>query len=118
MKLLLDEMHAPSIADALVVQGWDVVAVAGDATLRGASDADLLDHATRNDRALVTENIADFSPLAMHWASESRNHAGLIFTNPKRFNRASVAYPGNVIGELGRFLNDPPVTGTSWTWWL
>jgi hypothetical protein len=118
MKLLLDEMHAPGIADALVAQGHDVVAVAAMAFLRGASDADLFDHATRNQRALITENVGDFSPLALQWASEARTHAGLIFTNPKRFNRASLAYPGNLIGALGSFLDSPPVNGASWTWWL
>lgn len=118
MKLLLDEMHAPGIADALTTQGWDVVAVAAAAAVRGASDADLLEHATSNERTLVTENIVDFSPLALQSASEGRSHAGLIFTNPKRFNRASLAYPGNLIGALGRFLDNPPIDGASWTWWL
>jgi hypothetical protein len=38
-------------------------------------------------------------------------------TNPKRFNRATVAYPGNVIAALRAFLTDPPITGESWIWW-
>ncbi len=118
MKLLLDEMHAPGIAEALIAQGHDVVAVAAMAFLRGVSDADLFDHAAGNERALVTENVVDFSPLASQWAGEARRHAGLIFTSPKRFNQASLAYPGNLIEALGRFLDSPPVDGPSWTWWL
>ena len=118
MKLLLDEMHAPSIARVLVESGEDVVAVAAEASLRGPPDADLLVHAAASGRALVTENIADFARLTGRWTTEGRSHAGLIFTNPKRFNRASVTYPGDVVAALRRFLAAPPVVGDSWTWWL
>ncbi len=118
VKLLLDEMHAPSIADALTRDSWDVVAVASTAELRGMSDVDLLAHATTTGRALVTENIVDFAPLTNQWATANRVHAGLIFTNPKRFNRATLAYPGNLITALRSFLDDPPIDGESWNWWL
>jgi hypothetical protein len=118
VKLLLDEMHAPSIADALAEYSWDVVAVAAEAELRGMSDEDLLAHAAAAERVLVTENVADFVLLATRWTGEGRTHSGLLFTHPKRFNRATLAYPGNLIAALRRFLNDPPVGGESWIWWL
>ena len=118
MNLLLDETHAPSIADALTEHSWNLAAVAADAELRGLSDEDLLAHAAAGERALVTENVADFVPLATQWTGEGRAHFGLIFTNPRRFNRATLAYPGNLITALRRFLNDPPVGGDSWIWWL
>ena len=69
-------------------------------------------------RALVTENVADFMPLATQWAGQRKPHSGLIFTNPKRFNRATLAYPGNLIASLCEFLTDPPIIGESWIWWL
>lgn len=118
VKLLLDEMHAPSIAEALTRDSWDVVAVAAEAELRGMPDHDVLAHSAASDRALVTENVVDFVPLASQWTGESRTHAGLIFTNPRRFNRATIAYPGNLITALRHFLNDPPIEGESWIWWL
>ncbi len=118
MRLLLDEMHAPAIAAALAEAGFDVVATAADPSLRGSSDADLLALATTAGRALVTENVGDFSVLASARAVDGEPHAGLIFTNPNRFNRATLAYPGNLIAALGSFLDDPPITGDSWTWWL
>ena len=118
MKLLLDEMHGPSIADALTRNSWDVVAVASTTELRGSLDADLLAHAAATGRALVTENVVNFAPLTNQWATENRAHAGLIFTNPKRFNRATLTYPGNLIAALRTFLDDPPVNGESWNWWL
>ena len=118
MRLLLDEMHAPAVAAALTEAGFDVVATAADPSLRGSSDADLLDLATAADRALVTENVGDFSVLAADRAVAGEPHTGLIFTNPAHFNRAALAYPGNLIAALRTFLDAPPVSGDSWTWWL
>lgn len=118
MKLLLDEMHAPVIAESLVDESFDVVAVAGEHGFRGVSDEDLLIHATGLQRALVTENVVDFMSLAMRWTGMNTAHAGLVFTSPKRFNRATVAYPGNLTRGLRLFLADPPVSGGSWIWWL
>lgn len=118
MKLILDEMHAPGIADGLIAESFDVVAVAAQPELRGMSDEELLAHAATHGRALVTENVADLMMLTTQWAGEGREHAGVIFTNPRRFNRAALAYPGNLVAALRQFLNDPPITGKSWIWWL
>ena len=118
MRLLLDEMHAPAVAVALTEAGFDVLAVAADPSLRGSDDADLLDPALATGRALVTENVSDFTVLAAGRAVNGEPHAGLILTNPRRFNRATLAYPGNLIAALATFLNDPPVSGNSWIRWL
>lgn len=118
MRLLLDEMHAPTVAVELTGEAFDVVAVAAHPDLRGMADEELLAYASTERRALVTENVADFMPLATQRAGEDNAHAGLIFTNPKRFNRATLAYPGNLIASLREFLTDPPITGKSWIWWL
>ena len=118
MRLLLDEMHAPAVAAALTEAGFDVVATAADPSLRGSPDADPIDHATTTGRALVTENVGDFSVLAAARAVDGEPHAGLIFTNPTRFNRATLAYPGNLIAALQTFLDAPPVSGDSWIRWL
>jgi hypothetical protein len=118
VKLLLDEMYAPAIAVALTERCLDVVAVAADAGLRGTSDADLLVHAATQQRALVTENIPDFMALATQWISEGWAHAGLILANPKKHDRATRSYPGNLVAALDQFLSDPPIQGESWIWWL
>ena len=116
MRLLLDEMHAPSIPAAL--EPFDVTSVSGDASLRGLSDVDLLAHAATEGRALVTENVADFMLLIAEWAGDGREHAGVLFTHPRRFHRASTAYPANLIVALRAFLEEPPTWGPSLTWWL
>ena len=118
VRLLLDEMHAPAVANALTADGWDVVAVAANPSLRGTSDEELLAYATAEGRALVTENIVDFAVIVTRWAAEQRSHAGLIFTNPKRFNRATIAYPGNLVVALRALLEDPPAVGASGSGWL
>jgi hypothetical protein len=118
VRLLLDEMHAPAVADALTTDGWDVLAVAARPSLRGTPDEELLAYAAAEGRAMVTENIVDFAVIAVRWAAESRSHAGLIFTNPKRFNRATVAYPGNLVVALRVLLEDPPAIGASGSWWM
>lgn len=118
MKLVLDEMHAPSIADRLNDESFDVLAVAAQPELRGMPDEDLLIHATTQGRVLITENVIEFMSLATQWAGERKAYPGLIFTNPRRFNRATIAYPGNLIAALRQFLTHPPVTGESWIWWL
>jgi hypothetical protein len=118
VKVLLDEMHAPAIAEALTDEGWDVVAVASTPSLRGLSDEDLLAYAAAEGRVLVTENTVDFATIAARWASDGRDHNGLIYTNPRRFHRATIAYPGNAIAALRQLLHAPPVFGPSATWWL
>jgi uncharacterized protein DUF5615 len=117
VRLLLDEMHAPAVADALTADGWDVLAVAAIPSLRGTSDEEFLADATAEGRALVTENIADFV-IAARWAAEQRLHAGLIFTKPKRFNRATIAYPASLVVALRALLEDPPAIRASGSWWL
>lgn len=95
-----------------------MIAVAAEPSLRSASDAELLDHAATVGRVLVTENIRDYMPLVHDRVAEGEAHPGLVLTNPKRFNRTSLAYPGNVIAALRAFLENPPVQGRSWVWWL
>lgn len=116
--LILDEMHSPIIAEALAQDSWEVVAVSAEVALRGLADEDVLAHAADNGQVLVTENLADFSVLSDRWAADGKTHPGLVFTNPRRFDRATIAYPGNLIAALKVFLADPPINGESWVWWL
>ena len=118
MRLLLDEMHSPAVAEALVAHRWDVTVVAAEPSLRGSSDAELFEHVSSSDQILVTENVGDFSVLHSDWLVSDRPCPALVFTNPKRFNRASLAYPGDLIAALDTFLGDPPIRGRSWIWWL
>ena len=110
---------------ALVVSEWNhaitgsLLAGAQETLLKhGVADADLLVWAAAHQRAIVTENIRDFVPLAQRWAAAGQDHAGLVFTNPRRFHRATLAYPGTLIDALATWLPTAPDSAPSMVWWL
>lgn len=79
MKLLLDEMLSPGIAELLQGRGYDVHAVAASAHAE-LSDPEVLDLARSQQRAVVTNNVRDFRPL--HIAAiqpGGAGHFGMIF---------------------------------------
>jgi predicted nuclease of predicted toxin-antitoxin system len=78
VRAILDEQLSPQIAALLRQAGYDVDAVASRADLAGRSDRIILEVATREGRAVVTNNIKDFRPLAAEWLAQGRVHAGLI----------------------------------------
>jgi predicted nuclease of predicted toxin-antitoxin system len=64
VKALLDEQLSPEIAMLLRQAGYDVVAVTERDDLAGRSDPIVLEIATNEGRAVITNNIKDFRPLA------------------------------------------------------
>jgi predicted nuclease of predicted toxin-antitoxin system len=74
----LDAQLSPQIAVLLRQAGYDVDAVADREDLVGRSDRIIFEIACREDRAVVTNNIKDFRPLAAEWLAHGREHAGLI----------------------------------------
>jgi hypothetical protein len=68
--LLLDEMHAPTIAEELSRRGHDVVAVAATPELRALTDDDLFRVAATAKRRIVSENVKDYRRL-LHQAEEA-----------------------------------------------
>jgi hypothetical protein len=118
VKLLLDVHHSPRAAERLAESGHDVVAAARAPAVATMSDEDLLRHATSEGRVLVTENVADFARIIQLWASTGEQHAGIVFTSPRRFHRGSSAYPENLIASLDQLLQDPPDLEHDWVHWL
>lgn len=84
MKALLDEHLSPQIAALLRQAGLDVEAVADRPGVVGHSDKAIFEVACSEDRAVVTNNIKDFRPLAAQWLAEGRVHAGLILLPSSR----------------------------------
>lgn len=78
MRAILDEQLSPQIAVLLRQAGYDVQAVADREDLVGRSDRIILETACNEGRAVVTNNIKDFRPLAAEWLVQGRVHAGLI----------------------------------------
>jgi len=84
VKALLDEQLSPQIAALLQQDGLDVEAVGDRPDLIGLSDMVIFEVACREDRAVITNNVKDFRPLAAQWLAEGRVHAGLILPPSSR----------------------------------
>lgn len=91
MRLLLDEMLAPVIAEQLRVCAHDVIAVAATPELRGLADADLFENAQRQRRAVATYNREDFVALDRQYRHAGRQHHGIVILNPRRFPQGAAS---------------------------
>ena len=85
-------MYAPAIAAELRARGHDVISAhdPGHALPTGASDADVLAAAQRDERTLVTENVRDYRPLESALLADGSRHAGLVYTTNRQFPRGDL----------------------------
>jgi predicted nuclease of predicted toxin-antitoxin system len=117
LKLLLDEMWSPTIAEQLRFRGYDVSAVAERPDLRHGLDALVFIAAQGEGRAIVTENVPDFRRLAAMALADRRPHAGLVFTSNRRFPRHDASTIGRLVTALDGLLSqDRDLTDLEW--WL
>jgi predicted nuclease of predicted toxin-antitoxin system len=116
VKLVVDEMYSPVLAEQLRARGHDVVAVGEVAGLAGASDAALLDWAQRHRRALVTENAADFLPLHAAALQGGEPHAGIVFTSNASFPRGRASTIGALVRALDTLMRETPDIETDVRW--
>ncbi len=107
MRLLLDEMWSPVIAEQLRRRGHDVVASVERDDLRGLSDEEVLRAAVVDRRVVVTRDVGDFSQLIVRWRAEDRDHWGVILVSPRRFS-ASIAGVGPLVRALHAILRAYP----------
>lgn len=106
MRALLDEQLSPEIAVLSRRAGCDVVAVAERNDLVGSSDRVILDVASSEDRAVITNNLKDFRPLAAERLAQGQAHGGLILLPSSRTRtRAAVAALATAIEQI---LRDHP----------
>jgi predicted nuclease of predicted toxin-antitoxin system len=113
LKLLLDEMYPSLIADELQARGHDVVSV-HETPGRGTPDDEVFDDARSAGRAIVTENIRDYRPLADALLVAGESHAGVVFTTEKRWPRSD---PGALIAALEHLLastSEQPIDSELW----
>jgi predicted nuclease of predicted toxin-antitoxin system len=118
VRLLLDEMYDPAIAHQLRVRGHDVQSVGERHDLVGQSDADVFAVAEREQRAVMTENVQDFVPLARTW-QQREPHWGLLLTTNRRHPRAQSATLGRLVRAVDALLSEAsPSRPSSREWWL
>ena len=104
MKLLLDEMWPPTIAEALRERGHDVVAVAERHELRDKPDEAIFEEARQGGWAIVTENVVDYRPLAATAMRAGRAYPALTFTSNRAYPRANRRTAGRVVAALDALL--------------
>jgi len=96
VRLLLDEMYSPAIAEGLRARGRDAVSVHDRADLAAASDAAILATAQGERRALVTNNVRDFAPLVHDAHQQRAEFFGIVFTSDRSLPRSRAT--------IGRFV--------------
>jgi predicted nuclease of predicted toxin-antitoxin system len=106
LRLLLDEHLSPAIAEQLRARGHDVVTVA-EAGLAGATDERVLAWATRERRAVVTNNIRDFRSLHADALKTRSTHCGIVLVRTGRYSlqRAKL---GPLVAALHQLLMRSP----------
>jgi predicted nuclease of predicted toxin-antitoxin system len=112
VKLLLDEMFSPAIADHLRQSGHDVVAVKERPDLVQRADSYVFDAAQAEGRVVVTENVRDFRQIAQEESGGRPSHAGVIFTTERAFFRGSRGAIGRLVEALAVVVgSDQPMEG-------
>ncbi len=106
LKLLLDEMLSPVIAERLRDHGHDVKAIKGSEHEQ-LSDREVMDLARSEHRAVVTNNLVDFRPLH-HEAimPGGPGHWGMVFM-PGTYRRTK-ADTGGIVEALEAKLAEFP----------
>lgn len=106
MNLLIDEMFPATIAGRLRERhGYDVVAIAERDDLKGLRDADIFLAGQQEQRAIVTENVRDFRPIAREWQAMGKVHFGLVLTTNRRFPRSQSRTHGRLVTALANLLD-------------
>ena len=106
-------MYASLIADELRARGHDVVSV-HEAPGRGTPDDEVFEHARSEGRAVVTENVRDYRPLAEALLAAGESHAGLVFTTTKRWPRTDPGALITALDSLAASTPDQPVDSEIW----
>jgi hypothetical protein len=105
LKVLLDEMYPPALAEALRADGIEA-STAADAGLPGRSDADLLAAAVAEGYVVLTENVADFARLASEHLTTGGHHPGVLIALSSRFSRRPGGIP-TIAAAVGAAATTP-----------
>ena len=92
MKLILDEMYPPALAEALKAAEIDALTVA-DLRLTGSSDAEVFGAAVASGRSVLTENVGDFTRIAADHSTAGHRHPGVLIALSNRFSRRQAGTP-------------------------
>lgn len=113
MKLLLDELWPPSIAEQLRRRGVDCIAAKEAGHVErycNIHDEEVFARAQEGERAIVTENVADYEKARAAWELERATpHHGVVYAVDPPFNRhKSEAVVGQMVRALDYVLQQLP----------
>jgi predicted nuclease of predicted toxin-antitoxin system len=110
MKLLLDEMYTPTIAEQLRARGHDAASIHDPEyrMLEGEPDNEVWAAAIADDRALVTENVQDFRRVEVNALAHGQPVARLVFTTDRQFPRGDPTTLGRLVSALDALLAAEP----------
>ena len=119
MKLLIDEMYPPVIAERLRDAGHDAVSVIELPDLIGQDDAQICEFAVSTVRSVVTENAADFLMLVKQRSAVGQAAPSLVMTSNRGFPRHSRSFVGRAMRALAAFCDehaedDPQAGAVHW----
>jgi predicted nuclease of predicted toxin-antitoxin system len=107
VKLLLDELYAKRIAEQLRGRGHDAVSVKERPELEGLRDEELFSRMAEEQRAILTENWADYDRLLGQAVDTGTIHYGVVFTSRRHLPRSRDTI-GLFVRELDDFLRRHP----------
>lgn len=115
MKLLLDEMYTPTIAEQLRARGRDAASIHDPEyrMLEGEPDDEVWAAAIADERALVSENVQDFRRIEANALARAQPVARLIFTTDRQFPRGDPATLGRLVTALDALLAGNPDLATT-----
>jgi hypothetical protein len=118
LRLLLDEMYPPAIAEQLQARGHDAEAVAARPELRALPDEEIFAVGQSERRAVATENVVDFAPIADRHDQRGVAHHGVIFVSTAKYRRGDASTIGRMVGALDTLLagssSDQPTSVRLW----
>jgi predicted nuclease of predicted toxin-antitoxin system len=87
LRLLLDEMYSPAIAEALRERGHDALSAHDRPDLAAALDRAIFAAMQAEERVIVTNNVRDFAPLAREALERGSTFPGIVFTSDRSLPR-------------------------------
>jgi len=97
VRLLLDAMYSPEVAERLRARGHDAIALGERPALVAMRDEELFAAMAAEDRTVVTNNVLDFVPLYRSALADGAEHPPLVLTSDRQMPRTWTA--------IGRFVS-------------
>ncbi len=103
MRLLIDEIYPPTVAEQLRQAGHDAASIHDNAHTRGLDDSAVCGLALSAGRAVVTENAADFLRILRYRVAAGEPAPTLVITSNRSFPRHSASFNGQAVRALCAF---------------